>query len=77
MPSAFAQTEVSRPSLMVFMVRIFCNFFFGVRRITSRKTARVDRLVYLPVPGALIVVWITIAAFTLTERSIVIVSEPP
>jgi diguanylate cyclase (GGDEF)-like protein/PAS domain S-box-containing protein len=32
----------------------------------------VDRLVYLPVLGALIVVWITIAAFTLTERNIVI-----
>jgi diguanylate cyclase (GGDEF)-like protein/PAS domain S-box-containing protein len=41
-------------------------------KITNRKTVRVDRLVYLPVLGALIVVWITIAAFTLTERNIVI-----
>jgi hypothetical protein len=50
---------------MVFLVRLFCNF--GVRRITNRKTVRVDRLVYLPVLGALIVVWITIAAFTLPQ----------
>jgi diguanylate cyclase (GGDEF)-like protein/PAS domain S-box-containing protein len=52
------------------------SYFFrshsGVRRIKNRKTVRVDLLVYLPVLGALIVVWITIAAFTLTERNIVI-----
>jgi diguanylate cyclase (GGDEF)-like protein/PAS domain S-box-containing protein len=45
---------------------------FGVRRIKGRKALRVDRLVYLPVLAALIVVWITISVFTVTERNIVI-----
>jgi hypothetical protein len=45
---------------------------FGDRRIKGQKILRVDRLVYLPVLAALIVVWITIIAFTVTERNVVI-----
>jgi diguanylate cyclase (GGDEF)-like protein/PAS domain S-box-containing protein len=45
---------------------------FGVRRIKGQTILRVDRLVYLPVLAALIVVWITIIAFTVTERNVVI-----
>jgi hypothetical protein len=44
----------------------------GVRSINTPRAVRVDRLVYLPVLGAMIVVWITIAAFAVTERNIVI-----
>jgi diguanylate cyclase (GGDEF)-like protein/PAS domain S-box-containing protein len=45
---------------------------FGVETINKPKSVRVDRLVYLPVLGSLIVIWITIATFTVSERNIVI-----
>jgi diguanylate cyclase (GGDEF)-like protein/PAS domain S-box-containing protein len=48
------------------------NGSLGVGRISKQKTVRVDRLVYLPVLGALIVVWCTIAVFTASERGMVI-----
>jgi diguanylate cyclase (GGDEF)-like protein/PAS domain S-box-containing protein len=68
---------------MLILVAHFSSFhhFWGIgspsirsriMRIGSFKSVRVDRLVYLPVLGALLVTWGTLAWFTVIEETIVV-----